>query len=445
MSKSILITLMAGVLIVIMINSAWAQQTDRCEAILQYAGTETESVASIDEEVALNYRQYCENNAYTRSENKAREAAARIKLFGGSASRSRQSVEQKVKQWCDENKQTAISFGTQNIERKTVFAKSVDAWRACIELASEGIFIDPRVNPDQSRQITLTISKQGAGSILFNNVTGINYTCTGRVAAQPTITNLEEPEQEIEITASEPFTITCNRNLTRETLRNTDGQEYEEIPAASITISTATRSPFLLAVPAIEYAPPLSQAQIIRKEISDLRESLRDSVPIGTIYAYYGDNPPDTFLICNGDPVNQAKYRELYEHLKRTNPNLVAQEPGIGEVVYLPDLRGQFLRGLNTEGNIDPDKEREIGSAQEHAIENIRGDIKGISEAFEGGGRASGAFKKGGAYNLYPTNAQYADNGNAGIVSFDASRVVNTSTETRPKNIAVNFIIKASE
>ena len=83
------------------------------------------------------------------------------------------------------------------------------------------------------------------------------------------------------------------------------------------------------------------------------------------------------------------------------------------------------MRGL---GNSD----RKIGTTQEDAIRNITARITTmIGEASEG------AFLNGASG--YPSNG---NNGSwATRVSFDASRVVPTAEENRPKNIAFNLVI----
>ena len=76
---------------------------------------------------------------------------------------------------------------------------------------------------------------------------------------------------------------------------------------------------------------------------------------------------------------------------------------------------------------------RVFGSAQGDAIRNIAGDLGGT----ESRSPINGAFSRG-KYNG-------GFNGNGGRIyatNFDASRVVPTANENRPKNIALMYIIK---
>jgi len=87
------------------------------------------------------------------------------------------------------------------------------------------------------------------------------------------------------------------------------------------------------------------------------------------------------------------------------------------------------------------DTGRTLVSAQGDAIRNITGSWGspsfGSVEAFYG--TASGAFVKGARVNDMATNGgSYA----ASLSSFDASRVVPTANENRPRNVAVLYCVK---
>jgi hypothetical protein len=110
----------------------------------------------------------------------------------------------------------------------------------------------------------------------------------------------------------------------------------------------------------------------------------------------------------------------------------------------VPDMRGQFLRGKNNgriDGAEDPDGERDLGDSQVDALENITGMVgrfvgRGINVSV-----ASGAFALNGD-NQSMFAGEFGSGGTALGVDFDASRVASTSSETRPKNIVINYFIK---
>ena len=109
--------------------------------------------------------------------------------------------------------------------------------------------------------------------------------------------------------------------------------------------------------------------------------------------------------------------------------------------VYLPDLRGMFLRGYDSRAS------REIMSSEQDAIRNITGKIGAVIPSYHVN-YASGAFH--GISDAGPVPVTYAITGgsitnetDAFGYNIDVSRVVPTSTENRPKNVNPLFIIKA--
>jgi hypothetical protein len=99
--------------------------------------------------------------------------------------------------------------------------------------------------------------------------------------------------------------------------------------------------------------------------------------------------------------------------------------------------RGMFLRGIDNGAGNDPSGTRTAGTTQADALQEMTGSFK---EAWTTGGidTASGVFSiiNGGGNGTSPTAPT---NGGVGFGNFDASLVARTSTETRPKNVAVTF------
>ncbi len=97
---------------------------------------------------------------------------------------------------------------------------------------------------------------------------------------------------------------------------------------------------------------------------------------------------------------------------------------------------GRFIRGIDKSGGtIDPDGARTVGNIQEDAIRNITGTLL-LSNPNQTG---TGAF-----------TASYANVGDANTwahrpgvrATFDASNVVPTADENRPKNVALLYCRK---
>lgn len=165
-------------------------------------------------------------------------------------------------------------------------------------------------------------------------------------------------------------------------------------------------------------------------------------IPSGMVQPFVGTAAPAGFLSCDGSVVSRTTYSELF--------SVIGTSHGEGDgstTFHLPDYRGRFLRGMDDGATRDPDAGTRtapntggnvgdaIGSVQGDTIRNISGDMT-FSIA---GVTANGVFAKTSNAN---NRVGASDRSGAGTVNFSASRQVPTSTENRPSNINVNYIIK---
>ncbi|WP_414466569.1 phage tail protein [Klebsiella aerogenes] len=147
-----------------------------------------------------------------------------------------------------------------------------------------------------------------------------------------------------------------------------------------------------------------------------------DVSPVGIPQPWPLTSAPLGWLICNGAAFDKAMY-----------PYLAAAYPS-GK---LPDLRGEFIRGWDAGRGVDAG--RAILAAQGDAIRNITGSINGL------GGEGGAIY-----YKSTPAKTSWVhwggDNTFHDVLSygFDASRVVPTASENRPRNIAFNYIVRAA-
>lgn len=152
-----------------------------------------------------------------------------------------------------------------------------------------------------------------------------------------------------------------------------------------------------------------------------------NSVPIGMILPYWGNTAPAGFLPCHGQTITSGVFPGLVTFLGGTTSAVV------------PDLRGEFLRGWDNGRGVDGG--RGIRTFQLDALQNITGsllaaDSTGLGHATSATGAyagTSGPVLKG---NTAAVNA-------ITNLTFDASRVARTALETRPRNAAVLYCIKA--
>ena len=174
-------------------------------------------------------------------------------------------------------------------------------------------------------------------------------------------------------------------------------------------------------------------------------KSLNNSVQIsdlelvGEVAFFARATPPSGWLKANGAAVSRTTYAALFAAIGTTFG------AGDGRSTFnLPDLRGEFVRGLDDGRNVDAG--RRLGTAQGDAIRNITGAFdtsKGSwAQQFVDFAETSGAF------DLIRGNKQWTGDPNNGGnnlptgFKFDASRVVPTANENRPRNIALLACIK---
>lgn len=155
------------------------------------------------------------------------------------------------------------------------------------------------------------------------------------------------------------------------------------------------------------------------------------SVPVGTILSCAGSNAPSGYFVCDGTAKSRTTYADLFAQIG------TAWGAGDGTTTFhLPDFRGAFLRGWDNGRGLDPS--RAFGSYQADALQNITGRFISTKSHLQGGQGAL-AISSG----TRTTNTASHISGNyPNQVNFDASRVVRTSVETRPKNYAILYIIK---
>ncbi|WP_213856901.1 tail fiber protein [Escherichia coli] len=150
------------------------------------------------------------------------------------------------------------------------------------------------------------------------------------------------------------------------------------------------------------------------------------ALPVGVPVPWPSATPPTGWLKCNGAAFSSEKY-----------PNLAKVYP----TNKLPDLRGEFIRGWDDGRGIDSG--RNLLSAQNDAIQNIVGSF-GRTQLFRDV-LSSGPFSQHGqVLSTGLKETEIIEGYGSYNWTFDASRSVRTASETRPRNIAFNYIVRAA-
>lgn len=141
------------------------------------------------------------------------------------------------------------------------------------------------------------------------------------------------------------------------------------------------------------------------------------AMPPGVVVPFAAISVPAGFLAANGDLVSRSTYNKLFAVIGTT------YGAGDGSTTFkLPDLRGEFIRGLDSGRGIDTG--RSIGTSQSDQL-------------------------KSHTHNVY---VEHADDFNFGAAvtgtdtssgTREASKITATGgTETRPRNVALLYCIK---
>ncbi|MCP4651641.1 MAG: hypothetical protein GY853_16390, partial [PVC group bacterium] len=147
------------------------------------------------------------------------------------------------------------------------------------------------------------------------------------------------------------------------------------------------------------------------------------------------DTAPEGWLLCDGSAINRDDYADLFAVIGETFGD------GNNSTTFeIPDFEGRFLRGVDNDAARDPDRATRtamnpggntgdnVGSVQGHAFDSHE---HSFDESYWAPGSAAGVWIPGwnGHYTWRNRNT---DNMSGGVAS----------SETRPLNAYVNFIIK---
>lgn len=160
------------------------------------------------------------------------------------------------------------------------------------------------------------------------------------------------------------------------------------------------------------------------------------AIRAGSIDSWPSDTIPAGWLKCNGAAVSRTLYAALF--------NVIGTTYGAGDgstTFNVPDMRGEFLRGLDDGRGVDTG--RTIGSAQ--AADFASHGHSGSTDTHGGHSHAQFSNIGGGSVGAGGYSSSASANGTTGSAGAHSHAVtINATggTETRPRNRAMHFIIK---
>lgn len=181
------------------------------------------------------------------------------------------------------------------------------------------------------------------------------------------------------------------------------------------------------------------ESDILPKIYLKMNQIEERALPLGSIIPYVneGSNPPLGFVFAEGGLYLRTDYPDLWDKIQDSVIDDSDRDKypgrftnGDGEGTFrVPDLRGSFLRGLDFNKGLDP--EREVGSYQndaisEHAHET---EVTGVGSIDDNAIEDNRLVIAGTTQNDYSAKS---------IIRLYSSN----EAETRPKNVAFRFIVK---
>ncbi|OKP02073.1 tail fiber protein [Xenorhabdus eapokensis] len=140
------------------------------------------------------------------------------------------------------------------------------------------------------------------------------------------------------------------------------------------------------------------------------------ALPVGVPVPWPSEIPPDGWLKCNGEAFDKEKYPKL----------ALAYPSGV-----LPDLRGEFIRGWDDERGVDSN--RNVLSWQVDTFARHNHSIKTTESSITANDNAD------------PVRGEMPGSVNSlGSIGGDKSIGMTGDNETRPRNVAFNYIVRAA-
>lgn len=138
------------------------------------------------------------------------------------------------------------------------------------------------------------------------------------------------------------------------------------------------------------------------------------------------------WMLCDGRYLSSTAYPELYAVI---GTMYGSRTSGDDHEFAIPDFRGLFLRGYDAGAGLDPDAGNRTAPTGDH-VDNVVGSLQ--CDALQSHthqyeiAKPAGQSADGNAASIAPTST----------ATSDPDEPARISSETRPRNAAVNFVIK---
>lgn len=168
--------------------------------------------------------------------------------------------------------------------------------------------------------------------------------------------------------------------------------------------------------------------------------------PAGKVITWAGNSAtPDGYLECNGQPISKTTYPLLFAAVGVVHGDGSKNADGtssgyVGTHFNLPDYRGRFLRHVDGTASRDPDSAARTAANIGGLTGNVVGSVQ--THKFQDHSHTVYASGNDPAHN-WDNGSNFSGNRFGIMQTITSSGASNTpSTETRPVNANVKFLIK---
>jgi len=410
-------------LVVVTLVSPMLQAQSECDVLLHQGIYDYYRESNQNASQAQAQRDLCK--AYSEYVSRGSSASASGSYGLGSASGSLSSSEVKAigESMCDNSRSASAASALATNARSLINANVLTAFNECRSMENN-LKVKTDFRDDASVGgvgfLGLTLSYANVGTNR-PTIDGISvsppgaFTCTGTLAQRANGKRFNE----------DALSLNCVRKVARTAFKLTNDPNAGAVYATEATVTIETGAgPVRRHVAAIFPKP----TPVPTKE------------PVGGVVAFAGDlstaPPPSGWLLCDGRALKSSDFPELFVVLGTTyGTGVDATGAQIGDF-SLPDYRGLFLRGLDSRANPSPkDQDRLAGGAGLGKLQDDESESHSHTPTVSGqllvAGVAGATLTPG-----YQNGVYYGSIMPSNLSSWGG-------TETRPKNLAVNYLIRA--
>jgi len=269
------------------------------------------------------------------------------------------------------------------------------------------------------------------GDLYYNDGSGNQIQITASGAVRATISALVSGLNQASFVANQLVVLSNSSNNTPANIKGASvllGNNVSNSNYLTLQPPNAMASNYSLTLPSLPSSTELLQIDNVGN-ITASGISPNALNPPGTITMYGGVSAPTGYLLCDGTSYLQSAYPALFAAIG------TAYGSADGTHFNVPDMRGMFPRGVSGTSGNDPD-------ASSRVVNGFGGNVGNNVGSQQSMATEAHAHTITTAFNSNGSDGFATSANNSGGLHSMSTGTYGSSSETRPINVYVNFIIK---